>query len=80
VIRFCNIYEPHIIGVLRRTWIIVFQHKHVGIMIVSRRYNIMDASKEKVISRDLMEVNLGLEVGFTRLADRLSSKIRSISW
>jgi hypothetical protein len=78
--RFCSIDEPHINGVLRRMWIIVFRYKHVGIRIVSRRHNIMDASKEKIKSRDLMEINLGLEGRYTRLTDRRSSESRSIGW
>jgi hypothetical protein len=40
----------------------------------------MDDIKEKIISRDLMEINLGLEGVFTRLTDRRSSEIRSIGW
>jgi hypothetical protein len=40
----------------------------------------MDVSKEKTISRDIMEINLGLERGFTRLTDWQSSEIRSIGW
>jgi hypothetical protein len=59
--RFCSIDETQIIGVLRRTQIIVFRYKHVGIRIVSRRCNIMDVSKEKIISRDLMEIFLGFK-------------------
>jgi hypothetical protein len=64
--RFCSIDGLDIIGVLRKPWIIVFQQKHVGI---SRRRNIMDVSMKKIINRDLMEINLGLEGVFTRLTE-----------
>jgi hypothetical protein len=40
----------------------------------------MVVSKEKIISRDLMEISLGLEGGFTRLNDRQSLEIRSMGW
>jgi hypothetical protein len=36
----------------------------------------MNVSKDKIISRDIMEINLGLEGGFTRLADRVVENLK----